>query len=425
MALFDIFGIGSSADYLSGFMSEEERRRLQEKAGRNALLQGSLAMLANSGYSRTPVSLGQILGAGGQAGLQAYQGTLDQGAQNVMTQQRLQEMKRKQDLQNRTQEMLGSIQDPQERLYAELAPEQYVAGKLKPRSQQAFALLTPEQANAYGLPSDRGQRYQMTENGVQLISGTEQKEKTEPSMPSSVQEYQFAKSQGFKGSFEDWKKLNKQEGVTVNYGAPMAALDAQGNPVFIQPSKTGGAPAVIPGFRPEGKPATESQAKANAFSSQMRSASGEFERLQSEGFNPTAVSSQVSTALAGTPLTALADPKAQQANQAQQQWAEAYLRFKTGAAATEGEVVRNMRTFFPQIGDSKEVIAQKARMRKQAEADVAGAGKQSPQAEQPQAQPSKPKQRTFDISGKKVNAELSADGNYYVTVKGKRYRVEE
>lgn len=95
MALFDIFGIGSSADYLSGFMSEEERRKLQQRAGQNALLQSGLAMLANSGYSRTPVSLGQILGAGGQAGMQAYQGTLDQGAQNVLMQQKMQEMQRK------------------------------------------------------------------------------------------------------------------------------------------------------------------------------------------------------------------------------------------------------------------------------------------------------------------------------------------
>lgn len=95
MALFDLFGIGSSSDYLSGFMSDEERRRLQERAGQNALLQAGLGMLSSSGYSRTPVALGQILGAGGQAGLQAYQGTLQQGAQDVMMRQRMEELQRK------------------------------------------------------------------------------------------------------------------------------------------------------------------------------------------------------------------------------------------------------------------------------------------------------------------------------------------
>lgn len=93
MALFDIFGIGSSPDYLSGFMSEEERRRLQERAGQNALLQAGLGMLSQSGYSTTPVSLGQILGAGGQAGLAGYQGTMDRGVQELITRQKLADAK--------------------------------------------------------------------------------------------------------------------------------------------------------------------------------------------------------------------------------------------------------------------------------------------------------------------------------------------
>lgn len=123
MALFDIFGIGSSADYLSGFMSEEERRKLQERAGQNALLQSGLAMLANSGYSRTPVSLGQILGAGGQAGLQAYQGTLDQGAQNVLMQQKLADMKRQRDIQAKQDLFRASIGQPNAERQVAIQPE--------------------------------------------------------------------------------------------------------------------------------------------------------------------------------------------------------------------------------------------------------------------------------------------------------------
>ena len=126
----------------------------------------------------------------------------------------------------------------------------------------------------------------------------------------------------------------------------------------------------------EEKPATEAQAKAGAFASQMKTATDEIARLEKEGYNPASATTQAETSLAGTPLTVLASPQAQQANQAQQQWAEAYLRFKTGAAATEGEVIRNMRTFFPQVGDKPETIAQKARARAQAEKDVASAAKQ-------------------------------------------------
>lgn len=123
MALFDLFGIGSSSDYLSGFMSDEERRRLQERAGQNALLQAGLGMLANSGYSRTPVSLGQILGAGGQAGLQAYQGALQQGTQDLVMRQKLEEMKRQKEIQDKQDLFRKSIGMPNAERQVAVAPE--------------------------------------------------------------------------------------------------------------------------------------------------------------------------------------------------------------------------------------------------------------------------------------------------------------
>jgi hypothetical protein len=111
------------------------------------------------------------------------------------------------------------------------------------------------------------------------------------------------------------------------------------------------------------KPLTESQAKGTLFLGQMRSATTELEKLPAS--NP------VATAMTGSTWTNVAAPEnAQKVAQLQNQWAEAYLRAKTGAAATEGEVEGNRRTFFPVVGDSKGVIAQKARMRKQAERDM-------------------------------------------------------
>jgi hypothetical protein len=125
MALFDLFGIGQTPDYLSDLMSEEQRRKLQQAASQNALLQAGLGMLAQSGYSRTPVTLGQILGAGGQAGLGAYQGTMQQGVQDVMMQQKIAEMKR---------------QKEQELMQRNLT-EQYIANL--PLEQQALARAYP------------------------------------------------------------------------------------------------------------------------------------------------------------------------------------------------------------------------------------------------------------------------------------------
>lgn len=375
MAILDTLFGNPQSEMLGGLLGNEQMDKLRQQALTTGLINTAIGYLAQPKNQRLGSALPYIARSL-VAGQQGAQGVYDDALRSYQSQLQLAELQRKQEQQKGLQEMLGGIQDPQERLFAQLAPEQYVAGKLRTRQAESpFAKIDPKDYTR-----DSFKRYVQTGDISELEAI--QKPTTE-GMPSSVQEYNFAKTQGFKGSFEDWKKLNKQEGVTVNYGSPVAAVDAQGNPVFIQPSKTGGMPAVVPGFAPEGKAPTEAQAKAGAFGSQMQTASSEFERLQKEGFNPTSVGSQVATALAGTPFTALADPKAQQANQAQQQWAEAYLRFKTGAAATEAEVKRNQRTFFPQIGDSPEVIAQKARMRKQAEQDVLSTAKQKPQVKQP------------------------------------------
>jgi hypothetical protein len=214
-------------------------------------------------------------------------------------------------------------------------------------------------------------------------------------LPSGVQEYEYAKAQGYQGSLRDWTTEKARAGAantTVTYGAPVSGIDAAGNPVFFQPDKGGGAPAIVPGVRPkpeQPKAPTELQSKAGTFHSQMVSASNELGGLSREGFDPTSVASQVSTSLAGGITNPLAGPKAQQARQAQEQWSESFLRVKTGAAATQDEVNRNIRTFFPQVGDSPAVIAQKARARVQAEQDVARMAGPSRQA-----QPSETKKRS-------------------------------
>lgn len=115
------------------------------------------------------------------------------------------------------------------------------------------------------------------------------------------------------------------------------------------------------------KPLTEAQAKATAFLGQMRAASKAIGELMPDQSN---MAQQADVMLAGSAGNVISSPKAQQIKQAQNQWSESFLRFKTGAAATIDEVALNNKTFFPQFGDSKEVIRQKERMRQQAEQDM-------------------------------------------------------
>lgn len=138
--------------------------------------------------------------------------------------------------------------------------------------------------------------------------------------------------------------------------------------------KPDGTLEAIPGGPAAGKdgqkPLTESQAKGSLYLGQMRSASAELDKLPQV--------SPVQTASTGSTFTNWAAGKeAQKTAQLQNQWSEGFLRAKTGAAATPGEVELNRRTFFPVVGDSQAVIQQKALMRRQAERDmeqVAGPG---------------------------------------------------
>lgn len=195
----------------------------------------------------------------------------------------------------------------------------------------------------------------------------------EPVKPTTeMQNYEFAKSNGFKGSFNDFKNQ------ITPYQQAQLQLDRE-RFEFDKANKAGG------------KDLTEAQGKASAFQSQMVSASNAINTLEAKGFDPTSFKSQTAVRLAGGVANPVIPANAQQYKQAQDQWSEAYLRFKTGAAATEQEVQRNNRTFFPVFGDKPEQIAQKAAAREQAEKDIgiaagrgAGLGSQ-PIGQQPKA----------------------------------------
>lgn len=48
-----------------------------------------------------------------------------------------------------------------------------------------------------------------------------------------------------------------QQPLVENYGAPVAGVDEQGNPVYFQPGKRGGAPSIVPGIKPPKEPESQ------------------------------------------------------------------------------------------------------------------------------------------------------------------------
>ena len=189
-----------------------------------------------------------------------------------------------------------------------------------------------------------------------------------PKKTEKLQEYEVAKSQGFKGSLLDWERELKRE---VN--APAGQVVETPNGAVLVNTRTGAtSPILVNGQPVMGKNnQTESQAKATVFHNQMASASDELNRIQNEGFNPNSKVAQTQIGMAGGYANAITPAAAQQFKQAQNQWTEAYLRFKTGAGTNAHEIEANRQTYFPVFGDTPQQIAQKARMRQQAEQDIA------------------------------------------------------
>lgn len=183
MAILDtLFGLPQD-NMLGGLLGNEQADRLRQQALTSGLINTAIGYLAQPKNQRfgSPIP---YLARAAMAGQQGAQGVYTDALRNYQSQLEIADAKRKQEQQTRLQEMLSGIKDPQERLLAELSPATYVREQVesqRPQKQKTFAVLTPDQATAYGLPTDRGQRYQMTESGVQLIGGTESKESKGPS----------------------------------------------------------------------------------------------------------------------------------------------------------------------------------------------------------------------------------------------------
>jgi hypothetical protein len=362
MALFDTnSGLGNLFNGMNVFGTSIPTGILdpaqEEKLRNQALLSGTLGTVAN--YLATPKNLnaGSALPYLAKAyigGMGASQGTVDTALNNLYRQQLLagrNDPFGNLDITKFTPESIKAFQDSKNKDYSVLRPTQEAV-----RSESPFGKIN-----------------------------------TSDYTPKSLAAFQKS------GSFEDLQPKQDTIKATQNYEA--AQQDVNGNWIFVP--KVPGLPikdisgniVTNPQIKPkQEKAATESQAKAATFFSQMTSASDELKRLQQEGFNPSSSVSQAAVNLAGTPLRVLAGPQAQRARQIQEQWSESFLRIKTGAAATKDEIRKNVETFFPRLGETDpSIIAQKERARAQAEQDVLrmtkeGGGQVAPKAKELSAQ---------------------------------------
>lgn len=145
-----------------------------------------------------------------------------------------------------------------------------------------------------------------------------------PDLPAGVEEYQFAVSQGYPGSYEQWKTDMAKAGAT--------------NIDFNQ-----------------------NQGTAAGFADRMASANS----ILSDPALLPAMTDPTKPALAGVPVAGnyMVGPEFQMAEQAQRDFVNAILRRESGAVISPSEFDNAKKQYFPQPGDSPEVIAQKAQNR--------------------------------------------------------------
>ena len=86
---------GGGGDGMESYLSQRQQDAIQ----RQAMMQAAASLLKSSGVSTTPISLGQALGGAYEAGTAGYQQAQQGAIQQLLTRQKLDEFKRKQDIQ--------------------------------------------------------------------------------------------------------------------------------------------------------------------------------------------------------------------------------------------------------------------------------------------------------------------------------------
>jgi len=194
--------------------------------------------------------------------------------------------------------------------------------------------------------------------------------KKAPEGTTMQRDYEYARSQGYKGSFEDFRQAGTPKTtVDVRCGAPVAGVDAQGNPVFFQPNPTGGPPSIISGVAPKPEAMGAGEANAALFADRAARAEPVFNQLPPPSLSATAKGGL------GPVGNVLLTPENRQFFQAERNFITAVLRKESGANIPENEYNDARRVYIPQAGDDDRTLEMKRQARQDAIAGIArGAG---------------------------------------------------
>ncbi len=168
--------------------------------------------------------------------------------------------------------------------------------------------------------------------------------------------------------YQDFIKRHSMKSQSINLGGKSGYLSkdekTQGgldpNSPFVWGKNGVPQPIKTSGF-------TEGQQKASGYYDRMKGASKTFNSLEDQGFDATTYQQKVSNLIplgfGGKFMTA----DQQKYSTAAIDWARSKLRFESGAVIGDQEAADEAKLYFPQPGDSKEVISLKRQFRDTAE----------------------------------------------------------
>jgi hypothetical protein len=159
------------------------------------------------------------------------------------------------------------------------------------------------------------------------------------------------------------KKAARPQG-NVTYGSPVAAVGPDGQPVFIQPGKGGGAPSVIEGFTPPAEKLRPIPASINTAILENQKAGNQIDRaiaLLSGTDLPGMTADKNATGLKGylpTGLLNRIDPSGVSARAEIADIGSLKIHDRSGAAVTMSEAPRLM-PFIPLATDDRDTVLKK------------------------------------------------------------------
>ena len=348
----------------------EPPQEAKRAAGMDALLALGLGLLGN----RSP-HLGVAVGNAGVGAMGAYKSGMDSARANRMGELQgamgLRKLQKDMEQEAKINELKAQV--PQnELLYFEANPSAYIAAKmeaLKPTDIERLGRVggfTPAELS----------------KAARVKGGLEPEPKAAGKSPLGELWAEFhSYPVGSPERASIMRRIQKEEshapGASFSVGlqSPIIMQNPDGSYSMMQPTTKPGYDPQVTQFPPGAKPAppaggdklTETEAKGSVFFKEMQDSEKLISGLVTKGLNPAAPKNQIAMRMAGSDWTNWMTPaEIQQYWASAERWAESFLRIKTGQAATEGEVRRNARMFFPQPGDKPEDVKFKETMRRQA-----------------------------------------------------------